>query len=241
MKLKHLFLCSLFFLCSHSLALSQTLEEIEVIALEENTITEAETSNLLNNTIFDDKKLLDGYFEKYKNLPKEILIEMIKDDTLTGYKSAAVVKVFNERFGTEVVSREKKIIEKILLRRLNRTDSAFVQIEVMYALCCMDRYKYFKSMVPALIQKLNHYNSTVNMIAFNNLESIIKKGTNRSREARIVFNIMRKVMFLSRKRLETVTEPDIKLTQRLELIRWSIKVLGTQELRKLPKEALPLL
>ncbi len=193
------------------------------------------------NTIFDDQMLLKGYTEKYNDFTKEILLAMIKDDTLTPYRSAAAVRVFKEKFSSEVVSREKKSIEKTLLRRLHRTDSPFVQVEIMHALCQMDRYRYFKSMVPALIQKLNHYNIAVNEIAFDNLNLIIESGNNRNREARIVFNTLRKILFLLRKRLATVEEPDSKLTRKLKLLRWSIKVLGNQELKKLPKEVINLL
>lgn len=193
------------------------------------------------NTIFDDQMLLNGYTEKYGDLSKEILLAMIKDDTLTPYRSAAAVRVFKQKFSSEVVSREKKVIEKTLLRRLHRTDSPFVQVEIMHTLCQMDRYRYFKSMVMALIQKLDHYNVAVNEIAFENLNQIIKAGSNRNREARIVFNTLRKMMFLSRKRLATVKEPDAKLAKKLKLLRWSIKVLGNQELKKLPKEVINLL
>lgn len=193
------------------------------------------------NTIFDDQMLLNGYTEKYNGLPKETLIAMIKDDTLTSYRSAAAIRVFKERFSEEIVSREKKIMERVLLRRLNRTDSPFVQVEIMHTLCRMDRYHYFKSMMPALIQKIDHYNSAVNDIAFNSLNQIIEAGSNRQREARIVFNTLRKILFLSRKRLEAIKEPDFRLTRKLKLLRWSIKVLGNQELKKLPKEVINLL
>jgi hypothetical protein len=193
------------------------------------------------NTIFDDQMLLKGYTEKYKNLSKDILLEMIQDETLTSYRSAAAVRVFKEKFCEEIVSREKKIIEKILLRRLNRTDSPFVQIEILHTLCLMDRYRFFPSMVPALIQKLDHYNSAVNELAFESINQIIATGSNRTREARIVFNTLRKILFLSRKRLENIQEPDAKLTKKLKLLRWSIKVLGNQELAKLPKEVINLL
>jgi len=111
----------------------------------------------------------------------------------------------------------------------------------MRTLCQMDRYHYFKSMVPALIQKLDHYNAAVNEIAFNNLNQIIETGSNRQREARIVFATLRKILFLSRKRLETVKKPDPKLAKKLKLLRWSIKVLGNQELKRLPKEVINLL
>ncbi len=193
------------------------------------------------NTIFDDQMLLNGYAEKYSNLSKEILLAMIKDDTLTPYRTAAAIRVFRKKFSSEVVSREKKITEKILLRRLHRTDSPFVQVEIMHTLCQMDRYRYFKSMVPALIQKLDHYNTAINEIAFDSLNQIIEAGSNRNREARIVFNTLRKILFLSRKRLAVVKEADAKLAKKLKLLRWSIKVLGNQELKKLPKEVINLL
>ena len=46
---------------------------------------------------------------------------------------------------------------------------------------------------------------------------------------------------LSRKRLAEVKEVSIPLAQKLKLLRWSIKIIGTQELKKLPKEVIPLL
>jgi len=192
-------------------------------------------------TIFDDKMLLKGYAQKYRDIPKEILLEMVKDDTLNSYKTAAAVRIFNKKFSAEIVSKEKKRVEKILLRRLHKTDSPFVQVEIMYALCNMDRYRYFKSMVPALIQKMDHYNEAVNEIAFENLNSLIEKENGRSREARRVFNTLRKILFLSRKRLVNIDKPGPKLSRKLKLLRWSVKILGTQELKKLPKEILNLL
>lgn len=197
--------------------------------------------NPSNLTIFDDKMLLDGYARKFNEETKEILLEMIKDDTLSPYKTASAVRVFRERFAAEVFSREKIIVEKILLRRLDKTDSAFVQVEIMHILCIMDRYRYFGSMVPILIQKMDHYNSAVNEISYNALNNIIQAGHSRAREARIIFNTLRKILFLSRKRLANVKEPGTKLKQKLELLRWAIKILGTEELKKLPKEVISLL
>ena len=191
--------------------------------------------------IFDDKMLLEGYTQKYDDLSKEILLEMIKDDTLSSYKAASAIHVFSQKYASEVVSKEKRVVEKILLRRLNRTDSPFVQVEVMCTLCQMDRYRYFNSMVPALIQKLNHYNSAVNDVAFTCLEGITQSSNNRAREARVVFNTLRKILFLSRKRLEKITDPDENLKQKIKLLRWSIKILGTEELNRLPKEIMHLL
>ena len=193
------------------------------------------------NTIFDDQMLLKGYTKKYSDLSKETLLAMIKDDTLTPYRSAAAIRVFKNTFSSEVVSREKKIIERALIRRLHRTDSPFVEVEVMHTLCQTDRYHYFKSMVPALIQKLDHYNDAVNEIAFDSLNQVIESGSNRNREARIVFNTLRKILFLSRKRMANVKEPDARLAKKLKLLRWSIKILGNQELKKLPKEVINLL
>jgi hypothetical protein len=185
--------------------------------------------------------MLDGYAQKYQTEDKSILLAIIQDETLSAYKTAAAVRVFRQRFSREVVSGEKRAIEKLLFRKLNRTDSPFVQVEIMHTLCVMDRYKYFKPMVPALIQKLDHYNRTVNQMAYRGLDEIaIKSGHNRAREARIVFNILRKVLFLSRKRLETMTEPTPLLKQKLDLLRWSVKILGTEELKRLPNEVLHL-
>ncbi|MCA9394717.1 MAG: hypothetical protein KC900_10965 [Candidatus Omnitrophica bacterium] len=192
--------------------------------------------------MFDDRKLLDRGAQQYAKYSKEILMAMIDDDALPNdYQRAASLRVFRENYADEVVSKEKKNIEKILLRRLKRTDSPFVQVEIMHTLCLLDRIKYLKSMVPALIQKLDHYNPTVNDMAYKALEDIVEKGDNRAREARIFFNTLRKVLFLSRKRLTQVVEPDMRLAQKLKLLRWSIKVLGNQELDNLPNEVLGLL
>ena len=202
------------------------------------TIEAADNSQIL----FDDTMLLDGYAKRFKGLPSEIILEMIKDESLNAYKVSAAVRVFREQYANAVVSREKNNIEKILLRCLNRTDSIFVQVEIFYTLTFLDRYKYFEWTVPLLIQKLEHYNSAVNDIAFEGLSQIINMENNkRAREARIVFNTLRKMLFLSRNRLAHVSVPDQKLTQKLQLLRWSIKVLGNQELKKLPKEIIPLL
>ena len=199
------------------------------------------TTNLYAQDIFDDRSHLKGFIDKYQEVPKEILLEMIKDDTLTDFKTAAAVNVFKETYGPEVVSKEKKRVEKILVKRLKDTSSPFVQVEIIGTLIQIDRYKYFKAMVPLLISKLNHYNEVVTDMAYENLDEIIKNGNDRPREARIVFNTLRKVLFLSRKRLATIETPDQKLTNKLELVRWSIKVLGNEYLQKLPNEALNLL
>jgi len=196
---------------------------------------------LSERPIFDDKLLLDGYAEKYEEESKETILAMIKDDSLNPFKMAAAIRVFREQYSSEVFSREKKIILKHIIRRLNRTTSPFVETEAMYTICTMNRYKYFKSMVPALIYKLDHYNQAVNEIAYKILDDIIKTSTNKPREARIIFTTLRKILFLSRKRLASVTEPDSRLKQKLSLTRWSIKILGSQELRRLPKEVINLL
>jgi len=197
--------------------------------------------DISKQTIFDDKLLLEGYTEKFKEMEKEILLAMIRDDTLNNYRMAAAVRSFKEVYAKEVFSREKRVIEKTLYRRLHRTTSAFVQVEIMHTLCIMDRYKYFNSMVPSLIRKLDHYNSTVNEMSYDALNNIIEIGHNRAREARVVFNALRKMLFLSRRRLADVTEPGTRLSQKLKLVRWAVKVLGTQELRRLPKEVISLL
>ena len=191
--------------------------------------------------IFDDKMYFKGFVNKYQEVPKEILIEMIKDDTLTDFKTAAAVNVFKEKHSSATVAREKKRVKKILIKRFKDTRSPFVQVEIMATLVRMDRYEYFKAFVPALISKMNHYNEVINEMAFDNLNYIIKEGSDRPREARIVFNTLRKIFFLMRKRLAPIKQPNKKLSHKLIILRWSVKVLGNDSLKKLPKEVLNLL
>jgi len=127
-----------------------------------------------------------------------------------------------------------------LIRRLNRSDSPFVQVEVMHTLIVLDRYQYFEAMVPALIQKMDHYNPVVSIMAYEDLIEITKDSLY-PREARIVFETLRKIFFLSRNRLQNITVPDKRLSQKLDLMRWSIRILGTQELKRLPSEVINLL
>jgi hypothetical protein len=208
-----------------------------LLAQEHDDINEA---NIATGAIFDDKVLLEGYAQKYAEEPRDILLAMIADDSLGGYKCAAAVNVFKQKYARQVLSKEKTNILKTFLRRLNRTDSAFAQVEIMHALVVLDRYQYFESMVPALIQKMDHYNSVVSAMAFENLREITK-GSLYPREARIVFENLRKVFFLSRNHLQTITTPDENLQNKLTLLRWSIRILGTQQLKRLPPEVINLL
>src|SRR3990167_9657828 len=64
--------------------------------------------DIAGQSIFDDRQLLDGYAQKYADFSKDVILEMIMDDTLNSYQIAAAVLVFKERYGGEVVSREKK-------------------------------------------------------------------------------------------------------------------------------------
>lgn len=189
---------------------------------------------------FDDMAFLNGYIARYEQDSQETILAMISDDTLDPFKLAAAVHVFREQYSWQVVSREKILAERLLIRRLSRADSPFVEVEVMNTLCRMDRYKYFHIMIPPLIQKLDHYNIRVSQLAHKALTDLVNDSS-RPREAGIVFNALRKVLFLTRKRLAQVTTPDERLTQKLTLLRWSIKILGAQELRKLPKEVMNLL
>lgn len=220
----------------------QQKEKTLVESIEQVQINpEDEGPDFYQYTIFDDKQLLEGYANKYKNYSLEVVLSMIKDDNLNPYKTAAAVRVFRENLSDKLISPEKRVAEKILLRRLNKTTSPFVEVEIMFTLCTLDRYRYFKPVMPDLLQKLNHYNNSVNEIAFENLQPFLENGKKRSREARIVFNTLRRMMFISRKKLEKMTTADEKVSRQLKLLRWSIKVLGTEELKRLPAEVYNLL
>ena len=206
-------------------------------AQDKDDINEA---NIDSGDIFDDKALLEGYSQKYADESKDILLAMIADDSLGAYKCTAAVQVFNEKYANEVLSREKGRVIRILIRRLNRSDSPFVQVEIMHALVVLDRYQYFESMVPALIQKMDHYNPVVSEMAYTDL-LLITKDSLYPREARIVFETLRKIFFLSRNHLKNIITPNENLRQKLDLLRWAIRILGTQELKRLPSEVINLL
>lgn len=191
--------------------------------------------------IFDDKALFQGYVDKYSEKPKEVILAMINDSTLSTFKLAAAIRVFKDQFADQSVTTEKAFFEKTLLRILSHEDSPFVQVSAMGALVALDRYKYFKIMIPKLIEKMDHYNDAVVDIAYDELTLFVNNSTARTREARIIFNTLRKTLFLSRKKLETIREADEKLQKKLDLLFWTIKVLGTQELKQLPVEVIRLL
>ena len=194
-----------------------------------------------DESIFDDKFLVEGYAAKIAPATKEVLLAMINDTTIPNYRKAAAVRVFRERFAAQIVAKERAIIERFLLRQLERTASPHIQIEIMHTMLVIDRYRYFDAMVPALIQKIDHYDKYVAELAFTSVEHINQIGNQRGREARIEFNTLRKIFFLTRRKLAQADEADPRLKYKLELLRWSVKVLGTDELKNLPKEVLNLM
>jgi hypothetical protein len=191
--------------------------------------------------IFDDKALIQGYAVKLSSAPKDLLLAMINDVGLYAYKKAAAVRVFRDKYAPQMVSRERVIIEKVLLRQLETSGVVHLQIEIMHTLVVMDRFRYYESMVPILVRKMDHYDPYVNELAFTAMEEINANGITRPREARIVFNTLRKVFFLSRKKLKTEDPLDSKLRNKFQLLRWAIKILGTDELKKLPPEVIGLM
>jgi hypothetical protein len=48
------------------------------------------------------------------------------------------------------------------------------------------------------------------------------------------------MLYLSRKKITDTTQADARLTQKIELLRWAIKILGNQELQRLPPETIHL-
>ena len=231
--------CSILFI--HSASAQEQADTRAITANGEEGEEQDIIPALINGTIFDDTLLLEGFTKRYEEESKETLLAMIQDETIDDIKVAAAVRAFRKRYALEIFSKEKEAAEHILIRQLNRSQSAFIDLEIMHTLCLMDRYKYFHSFIPQIIQKLDHYNDTVNESAYNATMEIIEKGNNRAREARIVFNTLRNILFLSRKRLAQVETPNQRLQQKLTILKWSIKILGSQEIKRLPKEVLNLL
>ena len=222
-----------------SVALAETSQAVDAAGSQE--IKAAIVERGFDNAIFDDTMLINGYAAKIAAAQKDFLLAMINDDSLVAYRRAAAVRVFREKFAGQIVSKERAIIERVFLRQLERAASPLVQIEIMHTLLVMDRYRYFDSMVPALIQKMDHYDEAVVDLAYKSIVSINGQGNQRSREARIIFNTLRKMFFLTRKKLDDATVTDPRLRNKLDLLRWSIKVLGTDQLQNLPKEVISLM
>ena len=191
--------------------------------------------------IFDDKALIEGYAAKLSTASKELLLAMINDDELNVHKKTAAVIVFRQKFAEQIVSKEKVLVERIFLRQIQRVNSVYFQIAIMRALVVVDRYRYFDSMVPLLIQKMDHYDPYVNELAYKAMVDINAVGNQRPREARIILNTLRKIFFLSRKNIAKEDPADPKLRNKLQLLRWAIKVLGVDELKSLPAEVISLM
>ncbi len=206
-------------------------------AQEQNDFQPADVAS---GVAFDDRALLEGYAQRYSEEPQDILLRMIEDDALGDYKCAAAVRVFKVNFADQLLAADKPGVIKILWHRLNHTDSAFVQVEIMHTLIIIDRYQYFENMVQGLILKMDHYNQVVSDLSYLNLLEVTKSSS-RTREARIVFTVLRKTLFLSKNKLAKIKEPDARLRHKLDMLRWSIKILGTQELKRLPSEVIGLL
>lgn len=204
----------------------------------ENVVVEG--TELGANAVFDDRALINGYVDKFSAEEKDTLLAMINDDSVGPYKTAAAIRIFKQKYGTQILSKEKPFVIRLLLRKLSRVDSPFEQVEIFHTLIVLDRYQYFEAMMPRLIQKLDHYNEVVRVLSYENIEDVIKDN-DRTREARIVFTTLRKMFFLSRNRLKNVEEISEQLKRKIKLLRWAIKVLGTQELRRLPSEVIRLL
>lgn len=191
--------------------------------------------------VFDDKALIQGYVDKLAGSSKDLLLAMINDDDLAPHKKVAAVHVFRQDFALQMVSQEKLIIERVLLRQFQRSNSIYLQVEIVHTLLVMDRFRYFDSMMPLLVQKMDHYNTYANEMAYEAIEDINASGAQRAREARIIFNTLRKTFFLTRKKLEKADPFDPRLRNKLKLLRWTIKVLGTEELKSLPPEVISLM
>jgi len=196
---------------------------------------------IIDENYFDDQFLIQGFSDRYLEEDLDTLLAMIQDETIPDIKAAGAVRALREKYALNIFNRDKAAAERVLLKTYNRSDSAFLHVELMQTLVLMDRYKYYATFVPRLLLKLDHYNDAINLSAFNGMNNIIAHGNNRAREARIVFSTLRKMLFLKKRRLANITEPDERLKQKIEILKWSIKILGSQELDRLPKEVLNLL
>lgn len=218
-----------------------TVPEEPDMAAPEQESPEDKTEDLPPEGYFNDQLMINGYAQKYEDRPLSVIFAMLRDDTLSPIKTAAATLVLREVYSDQLFKEDKILAEKILWRRLNRTESSFVQVEAMHTLCRLNRYQYFKPLVPALILKMEHYDPTVKEMAARAILDIIDHGKDTAWEARIVFQTQRKVFFLNRNKLAEAARQDPIFKEKIKILKWTIKILGSEELKALPKELIPLL
>ncbi len=174
--------------------------------------------------IYDDKMALEVYGKAFSSLSKEELIALIGEKETDAYKRAAAVNVLREKFLAGLGPKERIEIQDLLRKTFRSSGSSFIRIEIAYALCRIDRDKYFRDMFSFLLRRIDNENSVISERAFDRAKKILAEGNKSASEARVVLSTLRNVSH--RFEAENDAELDLRARQKLELIAWANKVLN---------------
>lgn len=173
--------------------------------------------------IYDDKMYLEVYSQAFLSEEKDNLITMIKDKKEDPYKRAAAVSVLRERFFTNLTDKEKLEMQDTLRKVFRRGGSSFLRIEIAYALCQLERKRYFKDMAPFLINRLDNENNVIAERAFDRVNKILNEGNSSNEEAKIVLTTLKRAFKLTER--EKIENLDL-INKKNKLIAWANNVLN---------------
>lgn len=173
--------------------------------------------------IYDDKMALEVYSKELLPESKDGLIAIINDKGDDPYKRAAAVSVLRTQFFHGLNAQDNTAIQQCLRKVFRRGGSSFIRIEIAYALCQLDRDKYFKDMVPFLLKRIDNENNIVSERAFERVTKILNEKPASRLEANIVFNNLKK----SLKPLEEKhgDNQDFRTANKQQLFNWANSVL----------------
>lgn len=136
--------------------------------------------------IYDDKVALEAYGKQLSDQAQEDLIAIIKDKEGDPFKRAAAVNILREKFFTGLKVKDNLEMQDLLRSAFRRGGSSFIRIEIAFALCHLDREKYFKDMVPFLLRRIDNENNVISEKAFERARLILTEKTLTLAQAKIV-------------------------------------------------------
>ncbi|MDP2939066.1 MAG: hypothetical protein Q8O13_03145 [Candidatus Omnitrophota bacterium] len=171
--------------------------------------------------VYEDKIALDVYNKAFLFETKDNLIAVIKDKEEDAFKRAAAINILREKFFTDLSPQEKIDVQEMLRKVFRRGGSSFIKIEIAYALCQLDRQKYFKDMAPFLIRRIDNENNVVSERAFDRIENILNDSDTSREEAKIVLGLLKKNFNPSEDKESK--EFDLRYKEKMKLFVWASK------------------
>ncbi len=174
--------------------------------------------------IYDDKMALEVYSQEFVSRPKDELVVMIDDRQEDSYKRAAAVNVLRGNFFTGLSGKERIEIADFLRQSFRNSGSSFIRIEIAYALCQLERDKYFKDMVSFLLRRIDNENNVISERAYDRAQKILSEGDKSTAEAKVVLSVLKNVSPGTAEGKNSGM--DLRANQKLELIAWANNILN---------------